>query len=158
DNERGIATGWLPGRLSPSGEQEARKLGTRRRNDGIDTVFTSDLARAVQTATIAFAGSAVPILHDWRLRECDYGERNGMPADELRRNQHLYIDQPYPGGESWQQAVNRVGRFLDDLPMRWNGTRVLVIGHVATKWAFDHIINGRPLIDLVTHPFEWQEG
>jgi broad specificity phosphatase PhoE len=31
-------------------------LGERRRNDGLDVVFTSDLRRAVETAGIAFAG------------------------------------------------------------------------------------------------------
>src|SRR4051812_3378094 len=31
DNEAGIATGWLPGRLSTQGRQQARELGERRR-------------------------------------------------------------------------------------------------------------------------------
>src|SRR5258708_36854624 len=80
DNERGIATGWLPGRLSPLGREQAAELGRRRHADGIAAVFCSDLARAAETASIAFAGSGIPILADWRLRECDYGELNGSPA------------------------------------------------------------------------------
>jgi len=52
DNERGIATGWLPGELSAEGRHLAYALGERRRNDGIDCVFTSDLRRALQTAEI----------------------------------------------------------------------------------------------------------
>ena len=71
DNEAGRATGWLPGRLSSSGHRHARQLGERRRNDGIDAVFTSDLRRAVETAELAFAETSIPVLHDWRLRECD---------------------------------------------------------------------------------------
>ncbi|WP_206184869.1 hypothetical protein [Thermoactinospora rubra] len=31
DNERGIATGWLPGELSPRGRELAGELGERRR-------------------------------------------------------------------------------------------------------------------------------
>jgi broad specificity phosphatase PhoE len=65
---------------------------------------------------------------------------------------------PYPNGESWEQAVHRVGRFLGDLPPRWDGTRVLVIGHVATRWAFDHVLNGASLEDLCNADFNWQEG
>ena len=57
DNETGIATGWLPGRLSETGRELARALGERRRDDGLAAVFTSDLARAVETAEIAFGGS-----------------------------------------------------------------------------------------------------
>src|SRR5690349_20860940 len=73
DNDRGTATGWLPGRLSERGRRLAAELGQRRRDDGIAAVFASDLRRAAETAEIAFAGSDIPVLLDWRLRECDYG-------------------------------------------------------------------------------------
>jgi hypothetical protein len=36
--------------------------------------------------------------------------------------------------------------------------RVLVIGHVATKWALDHHLNGTPLEELVDADFGWREG
>jgi len=68
------------------------------------------------------------------------------------------VNTPYPGGESWRQAVARVGRFLDDLPLRWSNTRVLVIGHVATRWAFEHLLNGVSLENLVLAEFDWREG
>ena len=158
DNERGRATGWLPGMLSDRGQEFARELGRRREDDGITAVFSSDLARAVQTASIAFGQTAIPVLHDWRLRECDYGSRNGMPASELHAGRLDHLDQPYPGGESWRQAVTRVSRFLTDLPLRWDGRRVLVIGHVATRWGLDHFINGVPLENLAREEFAWQEG
>lgn len=160
DNERGIATGWLPGRLSEHGRELAAELGRRRADDGVAAVFSSDLARAAETASIAFAGSSVPVLLDWRLRECDYGERNGTPAAELLAHRAEHLDEPYPGGESWRQAVARVGRFVGDLPLRWSGRRVLVIGHVATRWGLDHLVGGTPLEDLVmvSADFAWQEG
>jgi 2,3-bisphosphoglycerate-dependent phosphoglycerate mutase len=158
DNERGIATGWLPGRLSERGRELAVQLGQRRGKDGISTVFTSDLRRAIQTADLAFEITDLPLLHDWRLRECDYGSLNGTPAAELHGSRVSHLDQPYPGGESWRQAVQRIGRFLADLPTRWEAQRVLVIGHVATKWALDHLIAGVPLETLVTADFAWQEG
>lgn len=158
DNERGIATGWCDGRLSARGRGLAAELGKRRQHDGIQAVFTSDLGRAVETATIAFADTSIPILHDWRLRECDYGEWNGRPAAELHAERQRYLDAAYPGGESWRQAVQRVGRFLPDLDLRWDGARVLVIGHVATRWAFDHLLNGEPLETLIASDFAWREG
>jgi 2,3-bisphosphoglycerate-dependent phosphoglycerate mutase len=158
DNEQGRATGWLPGQLSAQGRALARQLGRRREDDGITAVFTSDLVRAAQTASIAFETTAIPVLHDWRLRECDYGSRNGMPASELHAGRLEHLDQPYPGGESWRQAVHRVSRFLADLPLRWNGRRVLVIGHVATRWGLDHFVKGIPLEKLVQEDFAWQEG
>ncbi|MFC8846027.1 MULTISPECIES: histidine phosphatase family protein [unclassified Micromonospora] len=158
DNDRGVATGWLPGRLSVRGRALAAELGDRRRGDGIAAVFTSDLRRAVETAEIAFGGAGIPILHDWRLRECDYGARNGTPAAELHRGRAEHLDSPYPGGESWRQAVLRAGRFLDDVPLRWDGRRILVIGHVATRWALDHLLDGVGLEELITADFAWREG
>jgi len=158
DNERGIATGWLPGRLSARGRAAAVQLGRRRRNDGIVAVFTSDLRRAVQTAELAFADTATPILHDWRLRECDYGDHNGTTAEDVHRHRRHYLDHPYPGGESWRQAVRRVGGFLNDLPIRWQDQRVLVIGHTATRWALDHLLKDVTLEDLIDSDFIWREG
>ena len=35
---------------------------------------------------------------------------------------------------------------------------MLVIGHTATRWALDHLLDGRPLEDVVARPFDWREG
>lgn len=158
DNEAGVATGWRPGRLSARGWDLARELGERRAGDGIAAVFCSDLRRAVETAEIAFGASGIPVLHDWRLRECDYGTLNGMPAADLHAGRRDHLDVPYPGGESWRQAVARAGRFLADLPPRWAGARIVVIGHVATRWGLDYALRGVPVEDLIAADFGWQPG
>ena len=158
DNEEGRATGWRPGRLSERGRAQAQELGQRRVNDGIAAVFSSDLARAAETASVAFAGSALPVLHDWRLRECDYGRRNGMPVSELHAGRREHLDRPYPGGESWREAVARMGRFLADLPLRWSDQRVLIIGHTATRWGLEYHLRGARLEDLAKRDFTWQAG
>ena len=85
DNERGIATGWLPGRLSAAGRRLARELGDRHRDDHLAAVFSSDLARAVETAAIAFSGTGLTVRADPRLRECDYGTLNGEPVERRAR-------------------------------------------------------------------------
>lgn len=158
DNERGIATGWGNGRLAPLGRIQAGQLGARRRDDKIAAVFTSDLGRAVETATIAFGDSSIPVLLDWRLRECDYGALNGAPQAQVHDRRAHYLDTPHPGGESWRQAVARVARFLPDLALRWQGRRVLVIGHAATRLAFAHLLGKRPLEELIEARFTWQPG
>lgn len=158
DNEAGIASGWRHSRLSVAGRDQARQLGDRRRSDGIAVIFASDLLRASETATVAFDGSRVPVLLDWRLRECHYGELNGMAVADLHRDRARHLDTPYPGGESWRDAVARVAGFLADLPSRWDDSRVLVIGHVATRWALDHLVNQVPLEELINESFLWQRG
>lgn len=158
DNENGIATGWLPGRLSETGRGFARRLGDRRRDDGLAVIFTSDLARAVETAEIAFGGSGLPVREDPRLRECNYGELNGRPVAEIDAEKLHRIEEPYPGGESYRQVVERVERFLNEITPEFDGARVLLISHAAPRWALEHLLHGVPLEDLVDAPFEWQEG
>jgi 2,3-bisphosphoglycerate-dependent phosphoglycerate mutase len=158
DNERGFGTGWLEGELSERGRELARELGDRRRDDGIAAVYTSDLGRAVETTEIAFGGSGIPIHRDWRLRECNYGELNGKPLSRFEGEPPRRIDVPYPGGESYREVAGRVRGFLDDLPPDLDGARIVVVGHAATRWALEHLLDGTPLEALVGAPFQWQAG
>ena len=156
DNEQGRASGWHDCDLSPRGRDLAAELGARRRADAFEVVLVSDLRRARETAEIAFAGSDLPLLHDWRLRECDYGELNGRPAATV----HDAVGGPhdrYPGGESWAEAVARVGAVLDDVSRRWPGARVLIVGHMSSYWALEHRCHGLPLASI-GQPFDWQLG
>jgi broad specificity phosphatase PhoE len=157
DNERGIATGQLPGELSARGRQLARALGERRREDGIACVFTSDLRRAVETAEVAFDGAGIEIRQDPRLRECDYGELNGAPVERLEPRRR-FVEEPYPGGESYRYCTERMRRVLHDLVDEFDDRRVIVIAHSAQRWALRHLLDDVPLEELVDAPFEWQEG
>jgi broad specificity phosphatase PhoE len=158
DNERGIATGWLDGELSEAGREAAKELGARRRDDGISVVYSSDLGRAVETAEIAFGGSRIPIRLDARLRECNYGELNGMPSARLAEEIPRRVDTPYPGGESYREVVERVREFLDGLLPAHDGERVLLVSHAAPRWALQHLFDGVPLHEVVVAPFDWQPG
>ena len=96
------------------------------------------------------------MLHDWRLRECDYGDLNGRSAAAVRDA----VDGAhgrYPGGESWADAVARVDAVLDDVTRRWPGARVLIIGHMSSYWALEHRCRGLPL-EAIGQPFDWQLG
>jgi alpha-ribazole phosphatase/probable phosphoglycerate mutase len=158
DNEAGIATGWLPGELSEQGWRLAAELGRRRRGDDLAAVLVSDLTRAVDTARIAFGDTGIPIHQDRRLRECNYGQLNGMPTARLQVERLRHLDTPWPGGQSYQQVVDQTRDVLRDLAAAWNGARLLLIAHSANRWALDHLLLGRDLADLVVAPFAWQEG
>ena len=158
DNDRGVATGWLPGRLSERGIALARELGERRPAATLAAVVSSDLRRAVQTVEVAFGDGDVPVLLDWRLRECDYGSLNGHPAVEVHAAVSG-VEERFPGGESWAEAVERVQGALVDLEHRWAGAArpVLVVGHMATYWALRQRYDAMPLAEL-GRGFVWQEG
>jgi alpha-ribazole phosphatase/probable phosphoglycerate mutase len=158
DNEAGVATGWLDGQLSEHGRVLATELGRRRRHDGIAAVFTSDLGRVVETVELAFGGSGVPVHLEVRLREVDYGAWNGMAVSRLEGERMRRIRRPFPGGESYQQVVDRVAGFLEELARDWDGARVPLVGHTATRWALDQLLADADLAELVVAPFGWQEG
>jgi broad specificity phosphatase PhoE len=116
-----------------------KSWGRRRGTDGLTAVFTFDLRRATQTAELAFGRFCLARTRGLALRECDYAQFNGASVAQVHSQRRHRLTTPCPGGESWAQAVRRVGRFLEELPTRWAGQRILVIGHLATPWAFDHL-------------------
>ncbi|HJP88090.1 MAG TPA: histidine phosphatase family protein [Candidatus Limnocylindrales bacterium] len=158
DNEAGIATGWLPGELSQAGREAALGLGERRRDDGIDAIYVSDLARALETVSIAFDGSGIPVVVDARLRECNYGELNGAPVATLDLERLAHVQAPWPGGESYADVVARTRELLADLRREHDGERVLLVAHSANRWALQHLLLDGSLDELIAAPFEWQPG
>ena len=158
DNEAGVATGWLPGKLSAAGRAAARDLGQRRRDDGVVAIYVSDLERALETVRIAFEGSAIPVHIDARLRECNYGRLNGMPRATLEQERGAHVEVPWPEGESYLDVVSRTRDFLADVARDQEGKRVLVVAHSANRWALEYLLEGRDLYELVTGDFGWRPG
>jgi 2,3-bisphosphoglycerate-dependent phosphoglycerate mutase len=158
DNERGLASGHFDVELSETGRAQAREVGERYRDVTIDAVFCSDLSRATETARLAFGTRGIPITTDARLRECDYGAWTRRPAAEIDAERLLRVDDPFPGGESYRQAVARVAAWLDGIGRSRHKGRIVVIGHRATWYAFEHLLRGRPLEKAMAAPWTWQPG
>ncbi|MEX0874470.1 MAG: histidine phosphatase family protein [Actinomycetota bacterium] len=91
------------------------------------------------------------------LSEWGRGQAREAPVDLVHADRGRYIDHPYPGGETYQQVVDRVREFLDELATS-QMKRVVVISHRAPWYAMEHVLNGVPLADAVVAPFEWQPG
>ena len=158
DNEAGLASGWFDVALSATGEEQARQLGARRRDDDLAAVFCSDLTRAFRTAEIAFGDRALPIVRDARLRECDYGALTRHPALEIEERRVLHVATPFLDGESYEQVVRRVSAWLTETTTTFAGRTVLVIGHRATFYALEHLIRHISLHEAVTSAWHWQPG
>ena len=120
DNEKDLSTGWLPGELSEKGIQQAKDLGQMVADQKFDVVFCSDLKRAVDSANLGF-GNKYQITPDARLRECNYGDFNGKPAESFKLNITNYINNPFPNGESYKDAEKRIKEFVDFLTQNYQG-------------------------------------
>ena len=88
-----------------------------------------------------------------RLRRADEASPHEIEAERIRR-----IAVPFPGGESYQQVVGRVAAWLDEARTNFAGGTVLVIGHRATFFAFEHLLAGVPLADAISAPWQWRPG
>lgn len=157
DNEAGLASGWYDVDLSERGTREAHQLGERYAGTAIDVVFTSDLWRAWRTAEIAF-GQRVPVVRDFRLRECDYGKWTRRPSAEVEAQLATHLVTPFPGGESYGDVVARVRACLEEVLAENAGRTIVVVGHRATWFAFEHLLRRRPLAEVVGAPWQWQPG
>ena len=161
DNEAHLSSGWNDVALSPLGERQSREMGVRYKDDHFDAIFTSDLVRAYRSAEIGF-GDRFPLIRDKRLRECDYGDLTQKPSEIVDAEKPAHIHEPFPNGESYEQTFVRMKSFLDDLkrdpPAGGQGKRVMVIGHRATQYAIQNIVEGTPYEKLVATHFKWQPG
>ena len=157
DNENHLASGWNDVALSPSGEQQSKTMGERYENDHFDAIFCSALQRSYRSAEIAF-GSKFPIIHDARLNECNYGDFTQKPSAEVESQKSQRISTPFPNGESYMETTERMRDFLRDLLAKYDGKRILIIGHRATQYGLENIINNIPLEKIIAAPWKWQPG
>jgi len=157
DNEAGRASGHADVLLSPPGRQRARELGQHYATYALDAVFCSDLRRASDTARIAFAERALPVVLDARLREYDYGDLTRYPVAQVEEEFARRIEEPFPHGESLLMVVQRVGAFLRDVLRGYDEKTVAVIGHRATRYALEYWCGDASLEDIVRTPWEWRE-
>src|ERR1700760_4361850 len=83
-NREGRWQGWADPPLNDTGRAQARELAEQLRSVPFDAVFSSDLARARETAEIVAAPHGVPVVVEPQLREIDIGSWSGLTHDEIR--------------------------------------------------------------------------
>jgi 2,3-bisphosphoglycerate-dependent phosphoglycerate mutase len=88
-NAKGLFTGWVDVGLSEAGKREAVRGGQLLSESGIrpDTLHTSVLTRAIQTANLALEEAGLlwlPVQRSWRLNERHYGALQGKDKAATR--------------------------------------------------------------------------
>jgi len=155
DNEQGIASGWNDTKLSPLGIQQAEQLRRRFDDKRLDLICNSDLARAVDTVRLAF-GDELPVIVDSRLREINYGDLNAKPAAIVDPMNEKWIDEPFPNGENYQQAIARTHDFYHELKRNHPEKVVLIVGHRVTRFSLETLTASRTIKNCLSTPFTWQ--
>ena len=145
DNLEHKATGWLHGTLSAKGIFQSFSLKKIININEIDLVISSDLKRAILSAENIFKGEK-EILHDERIRECNYGFLNGKDSSLVHYNEH--IRKSFPNGESLIDVQKRVQDFCNYLLTNYNNKTIAIVSHRAPQLA----------LEVITKNISWEEA
>jgi probable phosphoglycerate mutase len=121
--------------LNDLGREQARALGERLRVDPPDAVYSSDLARARETAEIVGELLGLDVRLDPRLREVDVGEWSGLTTAEIEVLHPEGLRRRRLGGTGWEHGESyegmgaRVVDALHDNAAANPERRVLVVTH-----------------------------
>jgi len=136
ENRQGIIQGHLHGILSELGKEQAKKLAERLKEEKIDLILSSDLARASDTAKeIAKFHPEIPFELKKELRERDWGEFSGKRSDDIeywnKIENGVWRDGLIAehGGETPEEATKRITNFKNELLQKFSGKKVLVVTH-----------------------------
>lgn len=137
-NRKRVFAGQTDSPLTPLGRRQARALADALRDEPIGRVVSSDLARARDTARLIAEPRRLPVDTTPALREWDVGELVGLDrqASEARFGDVARFFQPgsrVPGGESLEEIVARVTRFLEELTPAALGSTVCLVAHGMTN-------------------------
>ena len=159
DNLEHKSTGWIPGELSEKGIKQSIDLKEQINIDDIDLVISSDLKRAIDSANYTFKGLK-EILHDSRIRECNYGDLNGKDSSLVKYEDHISI--PFPNGESLQDVESRIKDFCNYLLENYDNKTIALVAHKAPQLAFEVITKGITWDEAIDKDWRktksWQPG
>jgi broad specificity phosphatase PhoE len=121
-NAEGRLQGHTDRPLSDYGRRQARELAADLEDEELEAIYSSDLARARETAEIVGERLGLPVVLDPDLREKDWGTWEGLNAVERDRVEFV--------GESTEAHQERILQALRRIAERHpSDRRVLVVTH-----------------------------
>ncbi|MFH0808417.1 MAG: histidine phosphatase family protein [archaeon] len=131
ENRAGIIQGHLPGVLSDLGKEQAQRLAKKLKDEKIDLIISSDLARAADTAKEVARFHDCEILFDERLRERYLGSFQGKrKKEDLRIGKDKLIADVIKGDdvETNEEILARAKDFLNYI-LTLDFENILLVGH-----------------------------
>lgn len=122
--------------LNAAGRRQARALAEHLAGEGVDALYSSDLARARQTAEAVELATGLEAMVDLDLREVDVGEWAGCNRAEAKaRDPEWYQEwltgavSGYRGGETYLQLHERSVRAFQRVLASEDGRTAVVVCH-----------------------------
>lgn len=126
--------------LSPRGRKQAVATAEVLKKESLSAIYSSDLERAIETATPLSTLTGLPINATDAFRERSVGVMEGLTFEAaaqkhpeeyaalLRRDFEHVLN----GGESYRQLLDRSRDKLDEIIARHRGGRIAVFSHTGT--------------------------
>jgi broad specificity phosphatase PhoE len=126
--------------LSARGRKQAEATARALASEKFDAIYSSDLPRAIETASPLAKLTGVALQTTEALRERSVGVMEGLTFEEaaeqhpeqyqalLRRD----FEHVLAGGESYRQTLDRASRLLDEVIERHQGGRIVLFAHTGT--------------------------
>ncbi len=148
NNKSGVLMGSTDSPLNDYGRQQTAYLRDRLNALDVDTIFSSPLQRATETATIIF-GKDAPIIADSSIQEYHFGEWEGLHYSEIEQRYpeiwKVWLTDwektEIPGSEAFGAFQHRVTNFVDELVSANVGKSMALVSH------------GGPIRSMLAHYF-----
>lgn len=126
--------------LSSRGRNQAHKTAHTLKSESLTAIYSSDLARAMETAEPLSKLTRLPVHATTAFRERSVGIMEGLTFEEaaqqhpeqyaalLRRD----FEHVLKGGESYRQLLDRARQKLDDIIEENRGGKIAVFSHTGT--------------------------
>ena len=154
-NEEGRLQGHGDSALTAQGIKDAEALAELMKQYPIDTIYSSPLKRAYQTACLVFPNRS--ILTDERLKEMSFGDYEGRYVSELLdlKDYDALWNHPeafdrIPHGESYAEVYARLHSFLEDLHSLKGEHHIFMAIHGMLYVILMSIIKEVPIKELTT--------
>ena len=134
--------------LTEMGKVQVTKAAQELQNKKITKIYSSPFLRTRETAEIVAEKIGLPkdnIVYDDRLHEFEFGNFSGKLGKEYcdyMESKNWKFDVRVPGGESLQDAKNRVGNFLYEIDKNNKNETILIVSHGVVVEVLPAVIEG----------------
>ena len=126
--------------LSDLGRQQAELTANALSNEYVSAVFSSDLPRAVETASPLSENLGIELNKTNAFRERDVGVLEGLTFDEAKEEfpddyyalVNRNVNHQITNGESYRQLLARATGTLNEILRTFRGKRIVIFSHTGT--------------------------
>lgn len=139
-NAARILQGHLDYPLTKIGKMQAKALSLRLESVVLDAVYSSDLARAAETAKILTGKRSVPPIVSPLWREGSFGKWEGLSYEQIHERDKGFWESFYqnptsitpPDGESMASVQERAKKGLAEILQSHRGGTIAIVAHAGS--------------------------